>query len=155
MSTTVSAPDRSGPAARPASGHWLRAARALIVRDLRLTWRRRGDAFQPALFALLVVTLFALAFGGEARMLARVAPPVLWVAVLLAGLLALDSLFRGDADDGSLEQWMLAPLPLALAQAAPALPAQVHAKLAMPAGIGSLITTLCATTLPTLVTVTV
>jgi heme exporter protein B len=95
------------------TGHWLRAARALVVRDLRLTWRRRGDALQPALFALLVVTLFALAFGGEAKMLARVAAPVLWVAVLLAGLLALDSLFRGDADDGSLEQWMLAPLPLA------------------------------------------
>jgi heme exporter protein B len=38
---------------------------------------------------------------------------VLWVAVLLSGLLSLDTLFRGDADDGSLEQWMRAPVPLA------------------------------------------
>ena len=89
------------------------ATRALMARDLRLLWRRRGDAAQPALFALLVVVLFALALGGEARALAKVAPAVLWLAVLLAGLLALDSLFRGDADDGSLEQWMLAPVPLA------------------------------------------
>jgi len=89
------------------------ATRALMARDLRLLWRRRGDAAQPALFALLVVVLFALALGGEARALASVAPAVLWLAVLLAGLLALDSLFRGDADDGSLEQWMLAPVPLA------------------------------------------
>jgi heme exporter protein B len=37
------------------------AARALVVRDLRLLWRRRGDALQPALFALLVIVLFALA----------------------------------------------------------------------------------------------
>jgi heme exporter protein B len=81
-------------------------------RDLRLLWRRRGDALQPALFALLVVVLFALALGGEARALAKVAAAVLWLAVLLAGLLSLDSLFRGDADDGSLEQWMLAPVPL-------------------------------------------
>ena len=86
---------------------------ALMARDLRLLWRRRGDALQPALFALLVVVLFALALGGEARALAKVASAVLWLAVLLAGLLALDTLFRGDAEDGSLEQWMLAPVPLA------------------------------------------
>jgi heme exporter protein B len=90
----------------------VQAARALLARDARLLWRRRGDALQPALFALLVVVLFALALGGEARALERVAAPVLWLAVLLAGLLALDTLFRGDAEDGSLEQWMLAPVPL-------------------------------------------
>ena len=91
----------------------LQAGKALLVRDLRLLWRRRGDAFQPALFALLVVVLFALALGGEPQALAKVAPAVLWVAVLLAGLLSLDTLFRGDAEDGSLEQWILAPVPLA------------------------------------------
>ncbi len=88
------------------------AARALMMRDLHLLWVRRGDALQPALFALLTVVLFALALGGEAKSLAPVASAVLWLAVLMAGLLALDSMFRGDADDGSLEQWMLAPVPL-------------------------------------------
>ena len=88
------------------------SARALMRRDLRLLWRRRGDALQPALFAVLVVVLFALALGGEASTLASVASAVLWLAVLLAGLLSLDTLFRGDAEDGSLEQWMLAPVPL-------------------------------------------
>ena len=91
----------------------LQAGGALAIRDLRLLWRRRGDALQPALFAVLVVVLFSLALGGEAELLARVAAAVLWVAVLLSGLLALDTLFRGDAEDGSLEQWMLAPVPLA------------------------------------------
>ena len=89
------------------------AGKALLLRDLRLLWRRRGDAFQPALFALLVVVLFALALGGEPQALGKVASGVLWLAVLLAGLLALDTLFRGDAEDGSLEQWILAPVPLA------------------------------------------
>jgi heme exporter protein B len=88
------------------------AAKALMARDLLLLWRRRGDALQPALFALLVVVLFALALGGEAQALAKVASAVLWLAMLLAGLLSLDTLFRGDAEDGSLEQWMLAPVPL-------------------------------------------
>ena len=89
------------------------AGSALLARDLLLLWRRRGDAFQPALFALLVVVLFALALGGEAQALGKVASAVMWVAVLLAGLLSLDTLFRGDAEDGSLEQWILAPVPLA------------------------------------------
>lgn len=93
-------------------GLW-RTARALAARDLRLAWRRRGDALQPLLFALLVVVLFALALGREPQRLSADAAAVLWLAVLLAGQLALDSLFRGDAEDGTLEQWLLAPVPLA------------------------------------------
>ena len=89
------------------------AAKALVLRDLRLLWRRRGDALQPALFALLVLVLFALALGSDRKLLGLVAGGALWVAVLLSGLLALDTLFRGDAEDGSLEQWLLAPVPLA------------------------------------------
>lgn len=90
----------------------LQAASAQVARDLRLLWARRGDALQPALFALLTVVLFALGMGGAAKSLAPVAAAVLWLAALMAGLLALDNLFRGDAEDGSLEQWMLAPVPL-------------------------------------------
>jgi len=89
------------------------AATALLARDLKLLWRRRGDAAQPILFALLVVALFALALGGNPELLQRVASAVLWLSVLLAGLLSLDTLFRGDAEDGSLEQWLLSPVPLA------------------------------------------
>ena len=89
------------------------AARAQLARDFRLLWRRRGDALQPLLFAVMVVALFPLALGGQAQLLARIAPGVLWVALLLAGLLNLDALFRGDLEDGSLEQMMLSPVPLA------------------------------------------
>ena len=91
----------------------LAIARAQARRDLRLVWRRRGDAAQPMLFAVMVVALFPLALGADPQQLARIAPGVLWVAVLLAGLLALDSLYRGDLEDGSLEQMLLAPVPLA------------------------------------------
>ncbi len=89
------------------------AAKSLLTRDLRLLWRRRGDAAQPILFAVLVVALFALALGGEPELLQSVASAVLWLSILLAGLLSLDTLFRSDAEDGSLEQWLLSPVPLA------------------------------------------
>lgn len=91
----------------------LSAARALLARDLKLLWRRRGDAAQPILFALLVVALFALALGAAPKQLQSVASAVLWLSILLAGLLSLDTLFRSDAEDGSLEQWLLSPVPLA------------------------------------------
>ncbi len=90
-------------------GLW-RTAGALLKRDLRLLWRRRGDALQPLLFAVLVVVLFALAQGREPQLLAPRRGG--WLAAV-AGQLSLDSLFRSDAEDGSLEQWLLAPVPLA------------------------------------------
>lgn len=91
----------------------LSLARAQAQRDLRLLWRRRGDALQPILFALMVIAMFPLALGAEPAKLAPIAPGVLWVAVLLAGLLTLDSLFRSDMEDGSLEQLLLGRAPLA------------------------------------------
>ncbi len=90
------------------------ACLALIRRDLLLVWRRRGDALNPVLFALMVVALFPLALGPEAEPLRRIAAGVVFVAVLLASLLALDTLFRSDYEDGSLEQLVLSPHPLAL-----------------------------------------
>lgn len=90
------------------------ACTALLKRDLALTWRRRGDALNPLLFAIIVVALFPFALGPEAQILERIAAGTIFVAVLLASLLSLDSLFRGDLDDGSLEQLVLSPHPLSL-----------------------------------------
>jgi heme exporter protein B len=90
------------------------ACAAVMRRDLTLVWRRRGDAIKPQLFALIVVALFPLAVGPEPATLQRMAAGVVFVALLLAGLLALDTLFRGDYEDGSLEQLVLAPHPLSL-----------------------------------------
>ena len=88
------------------------AARAQAKRDLRLVWRRRGDSAQPVFFAALMVALFPLSLGADPQLLARIAPGVLWLAVLLAGLLTLDNFYRSDVEDGSLEQLLLAPVPL-------------------------------------------
>jgi heme exporter protein B len=88
------------------------ACKALLKRDFRLLWRKRGDAANPLLFALLVISLFPLALGSEQEILSKIAPGIIWVAALLAGLMSLDTLFRSDLDDGSLEQLMLAPHPL-------------------------------------------
>ncbi|PRB81983.1 heme exporter protein CcmB [Pseudomonas sp. MYb185] len=86
----------------------------LFCREWRLAWRRPGDLLNPLVFFALVVSLFPLAVGPEPSMLRSMAPGVIWVAALLATLLSLDGLFRSDYEDGSLEQWVLSPHPLAL-----------------------------------------
>lgn len=90
------------------------ACAAVLRRDLLLAWRRRGDIVLPVLYALIVATLFPFALGPEPTLLARIAGGVVLVTVLLAMLLAFDVLFRPDLEDGSLEQLLLAPQPLAL-----------------------------------------
>ncbi len=89
------------------------AVKATLVRDLTLLLRRRGEVLNPLVFFALVITLFPIAISPNPELLAVIAPGLLWVAALLAALLSLDSLFRSDYDDGSLEQLLLAPQPLA------------------------------------------
>ncbi|MFZ5560495.1 MAG: heme exporter protein CcmB [Pseudomonadota bacterium] len=90
------------------------AARALLLRDLRLALRQSGDWLMPLGFFMLVVTLFPLAITPEPKKLALLAPGVIWIGALLAMLLSLDGLFRQDLEDGSLEQLLVAPAPLPL-----------------------------------------
>jgi heme exporter protein B len=87
---------------------------ALLRRDLVLAWRRRGELFLPLLYAVIVAALFPFALGPDPELLARISGGVLLVIVVLAMLPALESMFRVDLEDGTLEQWLLAPQPLAL-----------------------------------------
>ena len=90
------------------------ACAALLRRDFVLAWRRRGELFLPLLYAVIVTALFPFALGPDPQLLARIAGGVLLVIVVLAMLPALESMFRADLEDGTLEQWLLAPQPLAL-----------------------------------------
>ena len=51
----------------------------------------------------------ALGIGPDAKLLAKTAPGVLWIAALLSTLLATDSLFRQDHEDGTLEVLLASP----------------------------------------------
>jgi heme exporter protein B len=85
---------------------------ALIQRDLRLAYRRRGELVTPVVFFVIVTSLFPLALSPEPALLRRLAPGVIWVASLLAGLIGQDSLFKSDYEDGSLELMLLSPATL-------------------------------------------
>ena len=87
---------------------------ALLRRDFLLAYRRRAELLQPLVFLLVVTTLFPLGVGPSPQLLANIAPGVIWIAALLASVLSLDSLFRSDYEDGTLEQMVLSGQPLAL-----------------------------------------
>jgi heme exporter protein B len=90
---------------------------AVLMRDLRLAWRRRIDSLLPLVFFVVALSLFPLGVGPEPQTLREIAPGVVWVCALLASMLSVNLLFAGDLADGSLEQMLLAPQP-ALAVAA-------------------------------------
>jgi heme exporter protein B len=90
------------------------AAWCVLRRDLRVALRRAQDVLTPMIFFAIVVSLFPLGVGPEPGKLAALAPGVLWVAALLATMLSLPRMFAGDHADGTLEQLLLAPQPLAV-----------------------------------------
>jgi heme exporter protein B len=91
---------------------------ALLLRDIRLATRAGGSAMLALAFFAAVATLVPLGVGADLKLLARIAGGVLWVAAVLASLLALDRLFQADFEDGSLDVIALAPQSLEVTSAA-------------------------------------
>ncbi len=92
----------------------MNAVRCLVRRDLLVALRRQSDVLTTVIFFVIVASLFPLGIGPEAKLLRALAPGALWVAALLASMLALNRLFAGDYADGTLEQLLLAPHTTAL-----------------------------------------
>jgi heme exporter protein B len=89
------------------SGFW-----QLLRRDVLLAWKE-GRAMGVALgFYLVVVAMLPLGIGPDLNLLTRIAPGILWVALLLAALLSLGRMFEPDLDDGSLDALVTGCLPL-------------------------------------------
>jgi heme exporter protein B len=87
---------------------------AVMHRDLLLAMRRKTEVLTALLFFVIVASLFPLGIGPEPALLRKIAPGVLWVAALLATMLGLQRMFAADHADGTLEQMLLSPTPLAL-----------------------------------------
>ena len=89
-----------------------RAFLDLLRRDLLLAMRRRSELANPLLFFVMVIVLFPLGVGAEPKLLEQMSSGVVWVAALLAALLTLDSIFRSDFEDGTLEQILIGAHPV-------------------------------------------
>lgn len=79
----------------------------LLQRELLRHWRSRQDLINPLLFFVLTVSLFPLAVSPEGKLLGQIGAGVIWVAALLAAMLSLESMYRDDYHDGTLELLLL------------------------------------------------
>ncbi len=84
---------------------------AVLRREAQLAFARRGEIVQPLLLYVLIVTLFGLGAEPNSPVVQKAAADIVWIAALLSSLLGLDRLFRDDLEDGTLEQWLIAPAP--------------------------------------------
>lgn len=98
------------------SGFW-----TLLRRDLVLAFREGGAVGTALGFYLIVVAMLPLGLGPDLKLLSRIAPGVLWIALLLAALLSLPRLFEADLEDGSLDVLAMGRMPLELVAVAKAL----------------------------------
>ena len=92
----------------------MRLFASLLRRQWLLGLRRPVQVLNPLLFFALAITLFPLGLGPSLEVLATFAAGILWIVALLSNMLGVDGLFRGDFEDGSLDQLLLAEPPLYL-----------------------------------------
>jgi heme exporter protein B len=82
--------------------------------DMRMQTRLLGEWISLILFFLIVILLLPFAIGPDSDLLRWLAPGLIWLAVLLMSLLALEKLFVADARDGTLDLMLLSPMPMPL-----------------------------------------
>jgi heme exporter protein B len=86
----------------------------LVRRDLKLAFRGGTDAAMAVVFFIIAATLFPFGVGSDPELLPRIGGGVIWVVALLAAMLSLERMFSADYEDGSLEQFVLSPLPMGM-----------------------------------------
>lgn len=87
---------------------------SLLKRELKMALRAGGGVLTGVLFFLAVITVFPFAVGPDTKLLSHLAPAILWIGALLAGLLGLDRMFAQDREDGSLDILVMQSHPLML-----------------------------------------
>ncbi len=87
----------------------IRAALAILRKDLRVELRAREAVPAMALFAITAFVLFHFAFDRDA-LDGDVAAGTLWVTLLLTTVLGVNRLFVAEREQGGLEAMLLAPI---------------------------------------------
>lgn len=89
----------------------LRAALAIFHKDLRVELRTKDTFISVLVFALIVAFIFAFAFDPSPRIIAVVAPGIVWVSYVFTGILGLNRTFVQERDRATLEGLLLSPVP--------------------------------------------
>ena len=83
--------------------------------ECQLLLRNTSNIAQPLMFFIIIALLFPFSLPAESGLLVSIGGGVIWVCAVLATLLNLDSLFKPDYQDGTLEQILINKRSLSVA----------------------------------------
>jgi heme exporter protein B len=87
----------------------LRVAIAVARKDLRSEWRSREIVPALAQFVVLALLIGNFGFAIDSRNAPSIAPGILWLALVFAGLVAFGRTFAAEREQASLEAMLLTP----------------------------------------------
>ena len=83
---------------------------AVLAKDLRLAWRDRAGWMTAAAFAAISVLTYSFAFDLATTEVRPLLPGVLWTTFLFAGVFASGTGFQSEAEEGTFDALLLAPV---------------------------------------------
>jgi heme exporter protein B len=86
-----------------------RVALAVARKDLRSEWRTRELVPALAQFVILALLIGNFGFQIDSRNAASIAPGILWLALVFAGLVAFGRAFAAEREQASLEAMLMTP----------------------------------------------
>jgi len=86
-----------------------RVALAVARKDLRSEWRSREIVPALAQFVVLALLIGNFGFAIDSRNAPSIAPGILWLALVFAGLVAFGRTFAAEREQASLEAMLLTP----------------------------------------------
>ncbi len=89
---------------------FLRKVLVIVQKDVAVELRTKEMLSSMFVFSLLVIVIFSFAFELRVEDVRKVAPGVLWVTFVFAGMLGLNRSFVLEKDKGCLEGLLLCPV---------------------------------------------
>lgn len=90
---------------------WLSHVLTLLANDLRIEWRSKDVLTAMFMFALIVITVFAVLFEPGSRLLKEVIPGLLWAALLFAANLGMNRAFVREMENSGMTGLRMCPVP--------------------------------------------
>jgi heme exporter protein B len=87
----------------------VRVAIAVARKDLKAEWRTREVVPALAQFVILALLIGNFGFAIDSRNASSIAPGILWLAIVFAGLVAFGRTFAAEREQASLEAMLLTP----------------------------------------------
>ena len=88
----------------------MRAAMAIVKKDLRMEFRSKDSILAMWIFSLLIFVIFNFTFEVSRLVMLEIAPGLLWIAFVFSGMFGLNHSFALEKENGNLRAMALMPV---------------------------------------------